>query len=118
MGEGAIRHELVVLARRRRARKVVFSPESPCKWHPTSVIDPQTSAPFTAAGAWEFIADLLEKGHPIERIELRKPPGKAAYAMEVPTEQGDIYIKLQLRSGVVLGRSFHYSTLRDSRQHE
>ena len=60
--------------------------------------------------AWEFIADLLESGHPIEEVELHSPPGRKGYVMLVDAQQSQaIYIKLQMGSGKIIGRSFHYS---------
>ena len=108
-GDGAIRHQLLALARRRRARLVRFTTERPCRWEPTTVLNPETGAPFTPAGAWEFIADMLEQKRSIEQVRLRKPPGRVGHVMLVPTKHGTIYIKLELGSGVIWGRSFHYS---------
>ena len=67
--------------------------------------------PFTPAGAWEFIMELLKDGHPIEAIELDFPPGCTGYVLKVPetAKQAEIYIKLELGPGGVWGRSFHYS---------
>ncbi|MCP4655336.1 MAG: hypothetical protein GY856_07950 [bacterium] len=75
------------------------------------VRDPASGESFTEAGAWHFIADLLESGHPIDEVVLRKPPGKLAYAMIVDLAPGQpaLYVKLQLGSGKVIGRSFHYT---------
>ena len=66
---------------------------------------------FTSGGAWEFIATKLEEGHSVEVVELQKPPGKKGYVMKIDLDPGDqpLYVKLQLGSGKVIGRSFHYS---------
>ena len=66
---------------------------------------------FTEAAAWELIADMLERGHNVEEIELRKPPGAKGYVMkiELAPDSPMLYVKLQLRSGQIVGRSFHYS---------
>ena len=54
--------------------------------------------------------ELLEKGHPIEPITLKKPPGAKGYVMKVELEPNTpkLYIKLEL-GNIVFGRSFHYS---------
>ncbi len=107
----SVRHQLVLLARRKRARVVEWSRDRPSDWRPQQIRDPATGDFFTDAGAWHFIADLLESGHPIEEVSLRQPPGKLAYVMLVESTPGQprIYIKLQLGSGSVIARSFHYS---------
>ncbi|MDE0226857.1 MAG: hypothetical protein OXP28_17240 [Gammaproteobacteria bacterium] len=66
---------------------------------------------FTDADAWEMIATRLEAGHHVEVVELRKPPGRNGYVLmiEVGPDEPAIYVKLQLGTGVVIGRSFHYS---------
>ena len=107
-----IRRELARFCRSRRTRKSTFSPTLPTKWAPHLVRNPasETREPFTNDRAWEFVADLLEAGHEVEIIELRVPPGKTGYVLisdGIPPEK--IYIKLQLGSGVVIGRSFHIS---------
>lgn len=56
--------------------------------------------PFTEAGAWLFIAELLEKGQPIKEIEMRDKPGTRGFVMEVkmPDNEQPLYIKVQLGS--------------------
>ena len=107
----SVRHELAVLARRKKARVVQWSSERPSDWRPSQVREPSTDMPYTEVGAWHLIADLLDRGHPLEEIVLCKPPGKRAYVMHVELEPGQprLYIKLQLGNGKVIGRSFHYS---------
>ncbi len=57
-----------------------------------------------------FSADLLDAGEPLKEVSLNKPPGKKGYVMEIPVKGWrPIYIKLQLGSGQVFGRSFHHS---------
>jgi hypothetical protein len=74
------------------------------------VCDPETGLPFTEAGAWDFVANLLESGHPVELVVLEKPPGATGYVLKKQVTQHDtIYIKLRIRAGCVIGRSFHYS---------
>ncbi len=109
--EERIRHEAAFLASRKRARSVSFSKEAPVDWRPQTVMNPVDGQPFTPEGAWLFIAQLLEnESQPLECIDLEHPPGKKAYVMLVPTDGREIYIKFQLGSGRILGRSFHYST--------
>ena len=68
---------------------------------------------FTDPAAWELIAAKLEEGHPVEVVVLRKPKDKLGYVLKVDLGGGDplIYIKLQVGSGKIIGRSFHYSTI-------
>lgn len=105
----AIRRDLALLCRRSRARILGW----PCDWRPRSVVDPRDSDQqvFTEVGAWEFIAELLEGGTAIREIELQTPRGKTGYVILIAggAQRPDIYIKLQLGSGAVIGRSFHYS---------
>jgi hypothetical protein len=106
----SVRHQLTVLCKRKRARVVSFSPTRPCDWRPHSVLDPATKRPFTSAGAWDFIAEKLELGHPIDEVELDHPPGRRGYVLVITLLDGrDLYVKLELLSGCVSGRSFHYS---------
>ncbi len=111
-----IRREAALLARRKKARSTQFTPEAPCEWRPQTVTNPADGNPFTPDGAWEFIADQLENEKQIVRyVELRKPPGKKAIVMIVAQSDGDVYIKVQLGSGAIKGRSFHYSTRKRQR---
>lgn len=106
----AIRHEAAILARRKRARSSRWTADAPCDWRPETVTNPVDQNPFTRDGAWSFIADRLEdESQIVECIELQKPAGKKAYVMLIPQQDRDIYIKLQLGSGRILCRSFHYS---------
>ena len=58
-----------------------------------------------------WCAELLESGNEIQEIELDNPRGKTGYVILASggAQRPDIYIKLQLGSGAVIGRSFHYS---------
>ena len=107
------RRQLVLLARRSHARKTDFSPQLPTEWRPEEVRRPEGgfSPYFTDGAAWEFIADRLEAGHEVEVVSLRKPPNAKGYVMKIELAPGTpmLYVKLQLRSGQVVGRSFHYS---------
>lgn len=110
----AFRRQLAILACRKSSRRLGW----PRHWSPTSVRDPkgEFGAPFTEAGAWEFIAELLDSDHAIEEVELRDPPGKSGYVLHVrlPNDR-PLYIKLELGSGTIIGRSFHYSILGEHR---
>ena len=110
LADASIRHQLAVLACRKSSRKLGW----PRDWSPWSVRHPngEYGTPFTEAGAWEFIAELLASDHPIFEIELREPRGKTGYVMHVslPNDK-PLYIKLELGSGTIIGRSFHYSIL-------
>ena len=111
--DDSIRHQLVVLARRSNARVTEFSRDRPTDWRPGKVRDPagRLWTHFTHASAWELIADKLEDGHDVETIELQKPPGAKGYVMKIDLEPSSppLYVKLQLGSGKIIGRSFHYS---------
>ena len=77
------------------------------------MIDPAADldVPFTNAGAWELIASKLEIGHHVDVIDLRKPQGTKAYVMKIEIHPNAplLYVKLELRSGKIFGRSFHYT---------
>ena len=107
-----LRATLEALSRlaRNPATRVVAQPrEEPIDWRPTEVTDPNTGTPFTDASAWEFIADQLIAEEDVNTVELRKPPGKAGYTMNIPTNCGMIYFKVRMGIGRIIGRSFHYS---------
>ena len=106
-----IRRQIVVLARRPAARSSAFTVERPTNWRPNTVLNPETGRPFTRSGAWDFIAVCAGRGHEIEVLKLRKPAGATAYVMKIWLEANRrrLYVKLELRSGRILGRSFHES---------
>jgi hypothetical protein len=106
-----IRRQAAILARRKRAREVKFTAESPCDWRPQDVINPEDGTPFTRDGAWNFLADRLEDSQQtVQWVELTHPPGKKACVLLVPLGEKVVYIKFQLGAGKVRARSFHYST--------
>ena len=90
-----------------------FSIDRPTDWRPGQVRNPEglLDTHFTDAAAWELIASRLDDGHPVEVVELRKPAGAKGYVMKIDVEPGQplLYVKLQLGSGKIIGRSFHYS---------
>jgi hypothetical protein len=55
-----IRHQLIVLSRRKSSRTSEWTRNRPTEWQPTTVINPEDGMPFTDAGAWEFVATCLE----------------------------------------------------------
>lgn len=91
-----------------------FTSERPTKWHPDNVENPETGAVFTPTECWEFIKELVRRGHPIEEMVLDHPEGATGYVMIVPGDsvERDIYIKLEIANErtCLIGRSFHYST--------
>jgi hypothetical protein len=96
-----------------------WSQTMPCDWVPHTVKCPITEMPYTDAGAWNLIADLLEAGQSFVEVKLRKPAGDIAYETVV-TLRADLpplYIKIQLKAGRIWGRSFHYA-LRSSAKEE
>lgn len=109
----ATRKELAVLARRSSARVTRFSASRPTDWRPQQVRNPAGVLDdyFTDPAAWELIATKLDEGHPVEVVPLRNPPGRTGYVMKIPLDgvHPPVYVKLQLGSGRVIGRSFHYS---------
>jgi hypothetical protein len=86
----------------------------PCDWAPPQV-ETKLGLFFTDAGAWAFIADLLESGHPFSAVTLRKPPGDVAYETTIRLREDlpVIYIKLQIKAGRIWGRSFHNSARKE-----
>ena len=88
MVEESIRHQLWILARRPTARTTDFSRHRPTDWRPGQVRNPLGSLDgyFSEDAAWDFIATMLEQGHEVEEVELRKPPGKTGYVMKIELE--------------------------------
>lgn len=105
-----LRREMVRLIRENRFSKA-FSREAPVDWRPYEVRNPSTNELFTEKSAQEYIAKLLEDGHPVSEIKLTKPPGKRGFEMKkaLNADQGELYVKLQMGQGCVICRSFHLS---------
>ncbi len=78
-------------------------------------MNPKTEMFFDDIGAWHYIAELAEGGHAIEVIALEKPAGKEGCVMTIELPSGQLYIKVQLNGNAIYGRSFHYSTKRESK---
>jgi len=106
----SVRREIAALARQKKCRDCQWTKQRPTEWRPHAVRDAGGEF-FTDAGAWELLADLVEGGHPMREVVLRHPPGKRAYEMKVQLRQDDpeLYIKVALGSGTVIGYSFHES---------
>jgi len=110
------RTALLALARKPKQRIVEFTPEMPTEWCPTQVRNPDPEASgqvFTPSSAWDFIIERLEAGEHIEEVTLKKPPGRTGYVMtiDIGRDVPLLYVKLQLGSGTIIGRSFHYSKI-------
>jgi hypothetical protein len=116
--DDAIRRQLAQLCQHKRTRRSGGAGTGlPCHWAPWDVRDPRTGEYFTEASAWEFVAETINSGHPIDPITLRIPRGRTGYVLLIgPPPPDKIYIKLQLGAGVVLGRSFHESHKPDDDQ--
>jgi uncharacterized protein (DUF1684 family) len=111
-----VRKALAVFARCKATRTTIFTKQQPTEWRPYEVTNQTDTANFipyfSDDSAWNFIADLLEKDHEVETVNLENPPGITGYVMHIETTGGQprIYVKLQLGNGAVIGRSFHYDT--------
>lgn len=112
----AIRHDLVVLARRSEARRYKFTRHRPTDWRPDEVRNPHglLDTYFTDSTAWELIATRLEQGQEVTVIEMNQPKGAKGYVMSIDLgpDVPCLYIKLELGPGKIFGRSFHYSEQR------
>ena len=85
----------------------------PARWYPGEVVNPdgEVDGYFTDSTAWEFIASRLEAGEKVTVIKLKKPPSKKGYVMNIDLgpRLPKLYVKLELGSKQVFGRSFHFS---------
>ncbi|MEM6301293.1 MAG: hypothetical protein AAF749_06095 [Pseudomonadota bacterium] len=88
-----------------------FSKKRPTHWSPYEVICPETGQVFTAFSCWSFVRQLLVDAHPMTVVRLDVPPGAKGFVMKVLGAEGcpEIYIKLQIGQGLLVGRSFHNS---------
>lgn len=83
-----------------------------------TVHNERTGMPYTEAEAFEALACAFEDpAIEVSAVTLRVPPGKIAYVVLIPQSSGrpPIYGKVQLGSGQVLARSFHYSDFAEKR---
>jgi hypothetical protein len=101
--------QMTANCRRQHGRFLGF----PRDWAPSRVRNPHLEGYFfTEAGAWDFIADKLEAGHPYEELVLDNPRGALAIVLKIclKIEEPLLYVKIQLGAGnKAIGRSFHYS---------
>ena len=69
-----------------------FHPDRPTKWCPGQVRNPDgvLDSYFTDISAWEFVAAMLENGHPVEVMRLDKPPGAKGYVVSARTSFTEI----------------------------
>ena len=109
--DDSLRQEVARRARDKRRRQSLFTATEPCDWRPRQVLHPAAGVPFTDAGAWNFIADLLESGQEVKTKRLDRPAGQIGYVMVVKghRECPEIYIKVTLSRNMINGRSFHDS---------
>ena len=111
--DDATRLHLVALARRPGAQVARFTKHRPTDWRPNEVRNPRGLLfdHFTDTTAWEFVAARLEEGEQVTGIELHQPPGATGYVMHIDLGPNlpQLYVKLELGSGEIFGRSFHYS---------
>ena len=103
-----IRDELIRLCSDSRTRTAVFTNKMPTKWHPEQAINPEDGQPFTRDGAWTRVVAELSSGCHLNPKVLDIPAGKTGYEFHFADGRGvRIYVKLQITSGRVVGRSFH-----------
>ena len=93
-------------------RRADWSAKRPTVWQPQKVINPEYKdyeISFTEISAWEFIAKLLGTGHLFKKKVLEKPPGAVAYeAWATLDDEKVLYVKIEPKSNIIFGRSFHY----------
>ena len=110
--ERSIQTQLFKLVRSRKSRTTLWTVDSPTDWRPTSVHNPQGDFDehFTDASAWELIASELKNECKVYSVALERQSGKFAYLLEIDLggDEPPVYVKIQLGSGMVIGRSFHY----------
>lgn len=110
-----IRTQLIQLARRSQTRFARFTRQRPTHWNPGSVRNPKgiSDSTFNNITAWELIVEQLEAGCEVNVVKLKVPAGKTGYVMEIDLggSEQQLYVKLELGSGKIYGRSFHYSRL-------
>ena len=94
-------------------RTFEFTRVRPTDWRPEQVPNPEglLLPYFDDRSAWDSIASRLESGHEVETVTLEAPPGKTGYVMKIDLNPRRplLYVKLELGSGEVIGRSFHES---------
>jgi hypothetical protein len=102
-----IRHQLILLSGSRKTRRLGW----PRDWRPGQVVG-SDGQPLNLNQAWELVHELLANDAcAVEEIDLYDPPGKTGYVIkwEIIPISPPLYVKLELASGMVIGRSFHFS---------
>lgn len=94
------RRQLARLARQKSKRGIPRA-DLPCRWYPREITNPEDNQPFTDAGAWALIAQLLEdiEGQSVEVITLDNPAGKTGYVLKCDLPTAKVYIKVQYGPG-------------------
>ena len=118
--DDAVRCQLIVLAQNSRTRSSEFTKRRPTEWRPNEVRNPEgvLDRYFTEETAWELIATRLERGEKVTVIPMNQPKGAKGYVMSIDMgpDVPYLYVKLQLGSGTIFGRSFHYSETEKERE--
>lgn len=107
-----IRKCLALRCSSRRTRTTDFTARAPTQWQPRTLRNPACPTEvFSDDSAWELVAAALRSGIDVEIVTLEHPPGKTGYVLIIDGHGTQkIYVKLQLLSSLVLGRSFHESS--------
>lgn len=109
----AVRLAMLRAIRSGRRRVLKHEKDCPTEWRPQTVRNPGPyleGALMTDGSAWQLIERLLDEGTPLVAVEQRQPPCIAYELVAgIYPQMPNLYIKLLLRDGYVLGRSFHWS---------
>lgn len=99
--------QLIVNCRSAKTRMLGF----PRDWRPHTIPNPHfPDMPLTDASAWELAADYLAGGGGFYELSLDVPPGALAICFEIGRNAPPpIYVKIEVRARVAVGRSFHLS---------
>ena len=102
----------IIAAIRANRRYIGQPPKEPSEWQPFQIMNPKTGMSFSDTSAWHFIAELLENPKiQATQLTLKQPPGDTAWVILHSLERNSsaLYIKVALKNGNVIGRSFHLS---------
>ncbi len=96
------------LCQSRKTRREAFTTKQPTEWKPSDAIDAATQQPCTLDGSWRMVEAYLLGTGAIKAVLLKRPPGRTGYWFHMYDHDGNrIYVKLQMGSGLIFGRSFH-----------
>lgn len=112
------RKDLARHAKRRSTRINSFSSAIPTDWCPWKVLNPKTGFYFSDDSAWELIVVLLEdESCPATFKKLDVPRGVQAVEIiwVLQTDRQPLYIKVHMVKDKIMGRSFHYSTVKQEK---